>query len=92
MASLIHVLADKGKNVNRLASLVGYLRADSALPEPVEICVRPAALSPGRDVAQVVRQVDRVQLVVDELADVPRQVIVPRNKDTNITKHKISAA
>lgn len=39
--------------------------------------MRPRALPPRRDVAQVVREVDAVQLVVDELADVPGEVVVP---------------
>lgn len=39
--------------------------------------MRPPALGPRRDVLQVVREVDRVQLVVHELPDVPREVVVP---------------
>ena len=41
----------------------------------------PLALGPGLDVLEVVREVDGVQLVVDELADVPREVVVPAKKE-----------
>jgi hypothetical protein len=43
--------------------------------------VRPRTLAPGRDVAKVVGEVDRVQLVVDELSHVPGQVVVAGKKE-----------
>ena len=56
---------------------LAYLGADPALADPVEVSVRPGAVAPRRDESQVVGEVDRVQLVVDELADVPGEVVVP---------------
>lgn len=58
-------------------AVISYLSPDHAPAQPVEVGVRPGARAPRRDVSQVVRKVDLVQLVVDELADVPGQVIMP---------------
>ena len=38
--------------------------------------MRPGALAPRGDVSQVVGEVHSAQLVVDELADVPGEVVV----------------
>ena len=53
-----------------------YLSADHALFQPLEVGVRPGALAPGGHAPQVVREVDSVELVVDELPDVPGEVVV----------------
>ena len=38
--------------------------------------MRPRTLAPGRHSPQIMREVDPVELVVDELPDVPREIIV----------------
>ena len=44
----------------------------------------PQALAPRRNVPKVVSEVDSVELVVDELSYVPRQVVVPeRDREDN---------
>ncbi len=67
---------------------INYLSTDPSLLEPVEVCVGPLALAPGRDVSQVVGEVHSVELVVDKLPDVPRKVVVPKIYGTSEWKQK----
>ena len=60
--------------------LITRLTADHAVGESHDVGVGPGALGPRLDVLQVVREVDGVKLVVHELADVPRQVVVAGSK------------
>lgn len=53
-----------------------YLTADHALSQSDQVGLTPRALAPGRDLAQVLVKIKLRQLVVDEVSDVPRQVIV----------------
>ena len=39
--------------------------------------MRPFAFGPGIDVFEIVGEIDRVQLTVDKLANVPRKIVVP---------------
>ena len=54
----------------------GYLGGDLAFPQPGQISVAPRAAGPGPHCVQALREVEGVQLVVHELAYVPRQVVV----------------
>ena len=45
--------------------------------------MRPLALAPRRNVAQVVREVHSVELVMDEFPDVPREIVVTGTRRKN---------
>ena len=53
-----------------------HLTADHAVGESHDVGVGPRALGPRLDVLEVVREVHGVELVVHELPDVPREVVV----------------
>ena len=55
------------------------LAPDAAIDHATDVSVRPLALGPGVDQLQVVREIHRFQLVVDEFSNVPGQVVVPAN-------------
>ena len=55
------------------------LGPDHPRPHPVEIRVGPLGGGPGGRELDVGAQVHLVQLVVNELSDIPGQVIVSRN-------------
>ena len=57
-----------------------HLTADHAVGESHDVGVGPRALGPRLDVLEVVREVHGVELVVHELPDVPREVIVAAEK------------
>ena len=61
-----------------------YLSSYSSLPQPVEVGVRPEAIAPRREEPEVVGEVDRVELVVDELPDVPGQVVVAEEREKKV--------
>ncbi len=58
--------------------------------QPKQICVRPFALGPRFDELEVFGEVDRLQLVVHELADVPWKIVVSETKK-KMTTLKISS-
>lgn len=54
-----------------------HLRANVSSLHPEQVGVGPRAAGPGGDLAQILGEPEVVQVVVDELADVPRQIVVP---------------
>lgn len=59
-----------------------YLSADHALFEPRQIGLRPITLRPRFHGRQVRGEIEIHQLVVHELANVPRQIVVPGKQTT----------
>lgn len=49
-----------------------YLTAHHALPQSDQIGLTPSAFTPGRDLTQVLVEIEVCQLIVQEIADVPR--------------------
>ena len=57
-----------------------HLTSNFSLWQSKEIGVRPFAFWPRFNKLQVLREVDGLQLVVHELPDVPRQIVVSENE------------
>lgn len=55
---------------------VTHLSCNMTLSQPGKIRMGPGAVRPRRDVAQVLAELEVLEAVVQELADVPRQVVV----------------
>lgn len=53
-----------------------YLAADHPLTKPNQIRLAPGALAPRRDLPQILLEIEVGQLVVNEVSNVPGQVIV----------------
>ena len=83
---------------NILLFIVTYLSTEVPLHQAGDVSVWPLGVGPGLHLGEVRREVDRLQLVVDKLADVPGQVVVADNKvkwaeqnlSANLTEQKIN--
>ena len=54
-----------------------YLTTNLSRHHATNVRMRPFAFGPGIDVFEIVGEIDRVQLTVDKLANVPRKIVVP---------------
>ena len=56
---------------------MSYLTTNLSRHHATNVRMRPFAFGPGIDVFEIVGEIDRVQLTVDKLANVPRKIVVP---------------
>jgi hypothetical protein len=66
------------------ANPTSHLTPHLSLHESRDVRVRPLALGPRVHVLEVVGEVDGLELVVDKLANVPREVVVTEGREKQL--------
>ena len=56
-----------------------YLTTNMSLIKPVQICMWPLRFTPGIDSWKYGGKIDGVKLIVYELSNIPRKIIMPEN-------------